>query len=245
MLRLDRYLTDMGAGSRSEVKKMIKSSQVSVNGVLIKSPEHKVDERADCVMLDSVPILYQDFEYYMLNKPDGVVSATEDKRQRTVLDLFEGFHRIDLFPVGRLDKDTEGLLLITNDGQLAHRLLSPKKHVDKTYYARIRGRVTQETVLQFKEGIDIGTDRQEMTLPAELKILSIDSVDGNVDFISQVQITIQEGKYHQIKRMFGRCGLDVIYLKRESMGPLRLDESLKPGEYRVLSDDELRRLKGL
>ena len=166
----------------------------------------------------------------MLNKPAGVISASEDPRERCVVDLIESRKRKDLFPVGRLDKDTEGLLLITNDGGLAHRLLSPKKHVDKVYYARVQGRVTQEDAELFRRGVDIGEKKQ--TLPAELRIL-------NAGEISEIELTIREGKFHQVKRMFHAAGKEVLYLKRLQMGPLRLDESLKPGEYRTLNTQEL------
>ena len=171
----------------------------------------------------------------MLNKPAGVISATEDKRDKTVLDLIKEKKRKDLFPVGRLDKDTEGLLLITNDGALAHRLLSPKKHVDKCYYAEISGGVTEDDVRVFKERINIGTQEEpEWTMPAELKILEKGTV-------SRIRLTIREGKFHQVKRMFLAVGKEVVYLKRERMGALVLDEELAPGEYRKLTDSESRR----
>lgn len=170
----------------------------------------------------------------MLNKPAGCVSARTDGQCRTVLDLIVSKKRKDLFPVGRLDKDTEGLLLITNDGKLAHRLLSPRHHVDKTYEAKIQGRVTEEHVKRFREGLDIGEER--LTLPALLEILS----SGE---ISCIRVTIQEGKYHQIKRMFHAAGCEVLYLKRLSMGSLTLDESLQPGEYRPLTEEELAELQ--
>jgi 16S rRNA pseudouridine516 synthase len=178
-------------------------------------------------------IAYEQFEYYMLNKPAGVVSATIDARDKTVIDLIEEKNRKDLFPVGRLDKDTEGLLLITNDGELAHQLLSPKKHVDKVYYAKVEGHVTDEDVELFQRGVDIG--EKEQTLPAKLVILQS-------GVISEVHLTIQEGKFHQVKRMFEAVNKKVIYLKRLSMGTLQLDETLLPGEYRRLTEEELQRL---
>jgi len=166
----------------------------------------------------------------MLNKPSGVVSATEDARYTTVVDLIRDKKRKDLFPVGRLDKDTEGLLLITNDGQLSHRLLSPRKHVDKTYYAQVAGRVTKEDAEAFREGVNIGTEeKEEWTRPEILKS----------EEVSEIRLTIQEGKYHQVKRMFQAVGKEVLYLRRESMGSLKLDETLKPGEYRPLTKKEL------
>ena len=172
-------------------------------------------------------------KYYMLNKPAGVVSAVTDTREKTVLDLLTGKKRKDLFPVGRLDKDTEGLLLITNDGELSHRLLSPSKHVDKTYFARIQGRATADDIRAFSEGIDIGDEKP--ALPAVLKILKTGDT-------SEVEITIQEGRFHQVKRMFEAVGKKVIYLKRLSMGSVVLDETLPPGGYRELTKEELERL---
>lgn len=236
MIRLDKYLADMGAGTRQEVKKYIRQGRVAVDGVITKKPDVKIDAGCQDVALDGAAVRYAAFEYYMLNKPAGVVSATSDNHSQTVLDLIGGRKRKDLFPAGRLDKDTEGLLLITNDGALAHRLLSPGKHVDKCYYASVSGAVTAEDILRFKEGIDIGTgDEKEMTMPAVLEILK----SGEV---SEVRLTIQEGKFHQVKRMFHAVGKEVIYLKRERMGGLVLDESLKPGEYRSLTEEELDRL---
>ena len=182
------------------------------------------------VTYDGHPVLYEKNVYYMLNKPAGVISASEDPRQKTVIDLIDGQHRQDLYPVGRLDKDTEGLLLITNDGELTHRLLSPKKHVDKVYYARIKGRVTEADVTAFRQGLQV--DAELKALPAELKILS-----SGED--SEVEVTIREGKFHQIKRMFQAVGKEVAYLKRLSMGSLRLDPELDLGQYRRLTDEEL------
>ena len=177
---------------------------------------------------------YASLEYYMLNKPAGVVSATEDSRDTTVLDLIRDKKRKDLFPVGRLDKDTEGLLLITNDGALAHRLLSPKKHVDKVYYAKVQGKVTEEDVRCFQEGVNIGTDgKEEWTRPGTLEIIRSSSE-------SEIRLSICEGKYHQVKRMFQAVGKEVTYLKRESMGPLVLDENLHSGEYRPLTKEEIK-----
>ncbi|WP_285823910.1 pseudouridine synthase [Schaedlerella arabinosiphila] len=229
-LRLDKYLADMGLGTRSEVKQAVRKGRVQVNGQTVREPEYKTDTETDQVWFDGQPAAYREYEYYMLNKPAGVISASEDPRERCVVDLIESRKRKDLFPVGRLDKDTEGLLLITNDGGLAHRLLSPKKHVDKVYYARVQGRVTQEDAELFRRGVDIGEKKK--TLPAELRIL-------NAGEISEIELTIREGKFHQVKRMFHAAGKEVLYLKRLQMGPLRLDESLKPGEYRTLNTQEL------
>ena len=232
-LRLDKFLADMGYGTRSGIKKEITKGSVTVNGTVTKKPETKIDTEQDRVCFHGEEAAYEQYEYFMLNKPDGVVCATSDRRERTVLDLIEDKKRNDLFPVGRLDKDTEGLLLVTNNGELAHRLLSPKKHVDKVYFARVRGAVTDEDIKQFSEGMDIGDDKK--TLPAGLRILS----SGE---ISETEITIREGRFHQVKRMFAAAGKEMIYLKRLRMGPLILDESLAPGEYRRLTDKEVAEL---
>lgn len=233
MLRLDKYLADMGVGTRQEVKQKIRKGMVMINGEVIKAPERKVDPEKENVSVNGQLISYVTYEYYMLNKPAGVVSATEDKREKTVIDCIESKKRKDLFPVGRLDKDTEGLLLITNDGALAHRLLSPKKHVDKVYYAKIAGCVTEETKKHFAAGVNIGTaEAEEMTMPAVLEIIHAGDE-------SEIRLTIQEGKFHQVKRMFESQGMTVTYLKRESMGSLKLDPNLKTGEYRPLTEKEL------
>ena len=232
-LRLDKFLADMGIGTRSEIKQWIRKGRVKVNHMVITKPESKVAPD-DTVCFDDVRVSYQSLVYYMLYKPAGVVSATRDKVSRTVLDLITDRQRKDLFPVGRLDKDTEGLLLITNDGELAHQLLSPKKHVDKVYYAKVKGKVTGEDTEAFLEGVMIEEDYR--TLPAKLTILASDAV-------SEVELTIQEGRFHQVKRMFEAMGKEVIYLKRLSMGNLRLDEGLKPGEYRELTKEEIALLR--
>lgn len=229
-IRLDKYLADMGIGTRSEVKRMISKGQVQVNEKTEKHPEYKIDTECDRVSVQGSPVQYAEYEYYMLNKPAGVISASEDSQEKTVVDLIETRQRRDLFPVGRLDKDTEGLLLITNDGELAHRLLSPKKHVDKVYYARVRGCVTEADAEQFLHGVDIGEDK--LTLPADLVILK----SGEE---SEVELTIREGKFHQVKRMFQSVGKEVVYLKRLKMGTLTLDEGLEPGAYRRLTKKEL------
>ncbi len=232
-IRLDKYLADMGIGSRSEVKNFIRKGTVTVNGKIEKSPECKISPTADEVCYNKEKISYLEYEYYMFHKPSGCVSATEDKIHRTVLDYIDT-KRKDLFPVGRLDRDTEGLLFITNDGNLAHALLSPKRHVEKTYYARIRGRVTASHQEAFRQGLDIGDEKK--TLPAELNILSSDD-------ISVITVSITEGRYHQVKRMFEAVGKEVIYLKRLSMGGICLDKTLLPGAYRRLTEEELAKLK--
>ena len=214
MMRLDKYLCETGFGTRSQVKDLLKKGQVMVNGEVVKKPELKINETTDQILCQGKKASYQKNIYLMLHKPAGVVSATEDNREKTVLDLVRPEDRKNgLFPVGRLDKDTEGLLLLTDDGELAHRLLSPKKHVDKTYYAKIDGQVTEEHVKQFREGLDIGDDKK--TLPAVLTIL----LSGPV---SEIEVTIHEGRFHQIKRMFEAVGCKVTYLKRLSMGSLVL-----------------------
>ena len=233
MIRLDKYLADMGIGTRTEVKKLVRQGNVKVDDYIVKSPEQKIDTVTHKVFCEGQEVGYEEYEYYILNKPAGYVSATTDAKDKTVLDLITDKKRKDLFPVGRLDKDTEGLLLITNDGDLAHRLLAPKKHVDKLYYAKVEGVVTEEDVRAFEEGVDIGEDA--VTRPAVLEILKSDE-------ISEIHLTIQEGKFHQVKRMFEAVGKKVIYLKRLSMGTLRLDENLKLGEYRPLTEEELEHL---
>ena len=232
-IRLDKYLADMGCGTRSQVKREIAGGSVMVNGAPARRPEDKIDTEKDSVVVRGRPQGYTEYEYFMLNKPAGVVSATEDRTERTVLDLIDARQRKDLFPVGRLDKDTEGLLLVTNDGGMAHRLLSPKKHVDKVYYAKVAGRITEEHVRLFAEGVDIGDEKP--TLPAELTVLS----SGE---ISEIELVIREGRFHQVKRMFQAAGGEVIYLKRLRMGSLVLDRELQPGEYRKLTEEEVRAL---
>lgn len=232
-IRLDKYLADMGIGTRSQAKAMIRKGRVLVNGVPVRSADQKVSCE-DHVIADGKAVAYMDYEYVMLHKPAGVISATEDKYQRTVLDLIGTSKRKDLFPVGRLDKDTEGLLLLTNDGALAHDLLSPKKHVEKCYYAKVRGVVTEEDIQQFAQGLDIGEEKR--TLPAKLQI-------QKSDLISEVCITICEGRFHQIKRMFESVGKEVLYLKRLTMGSLTLDEALPPGSWRRLTKSEIDHLK--
>ncbi|HJC75615.1 MAG TPA: rRNA pseudouridine synthase [Candidatus Mediterraneibacter faecavium] len=233
MIRLDKYLADMGIGTRSRIKKEIRSGQVIVNGKPICRPELKINTDQDEVLFQGEPVTYEEYEYYMLNKPAGVISAASDRQETTVVDLIKDRKRDDLFPVGRLDKDTEGLLIITNNGELAHRLLSPKKHVDKVYFAKVKGIVTEDDIECFAQGLDIGDEKP--TLPAELVICSSDEISG-------ILLTIREGRFHQVKRMFQAVGKEVVYLKRLRMGPVTLDDSLKPGEYRRLTEEEVDRL---
>ena len=233
MMRLDKFLCEMGIGTRTEVKAYLKKGLVTVNGDVIKKPETKIEESKDSVCFQGRKLTYEAVQYFLLNKPAGCVTATRDNLSETVMSFLPENRRDDLFPVGRLDKDTEGLLLITNDGQLAHELLSPKKHVDKTYFAVIDGEVKEEHKQLFLEGLDIGDET--LTMPAKLEILK----SGE---ISEIELTIQEGRFHQVKRMFEAIGTKVTYLKRISMGPLTLG-NLQPGEVRVLSDQELELLK--
>ena len=229
-LRLDKFLADMGKGTRSALKEAVRKGRVRVNGEVIKKADIKVRIPGDTVTLDGEEVAYAVMEYYMLNKPQGVVSATEDKKYPTVLDLIADKKRKDLFPVGRLDLDTEGLLLITNDGDLAHRLLSPKKHVDKVYYAQLDGVLTEADCAAFADGLVLEDGYR--CLPAQLRLLADDG--GR----SEVLITLHEGKFHQVKRMAARCGAPVLYLKRLSMGPLRLDPALECGKWRYLTKEE-------
>lgn len=236
MLRIDKLLANMGYGTRKEVKKLLKAGVVKVDGMTIKDAKTHVDPKTQVVTVWGEEVEYKPFIYLMMNKPKGVISATEDAVEETVVDLLEEEDRIfDPFPVGRLDKDTEGLLLLTNDGQLAHQLLSPKKHVPKIYEAIIDGEVTEDDVVAFQRGVVL--DDGYETKPAELVVI-------RSGLRSDVRITITEGKFHQIKRMFQAVGKRVIYLKRIQMGPIPLDETLEPGEYRELTDEEIALLKG-
>jgi 16S rRNA pseudouridine516 synthase len=230
-MRLDKILSNSGLGSRKEVKQIIKSGEVYVSKKRITDPGYLVDPDKENILVNGEPLYYKKFYYLMMNKPAGVITATRDLNAQTVIDLLSHpYDKFNLFPVGRLDKDTEGLLILTNDGKLAHQLLSPKKHVPKTYYAEVTGKVGNNDIQAFKQGIQL--DKDYITLPAELKIL--EAAD-----ISRVIITVYEGKFHQIKRMFNALSKKVIYLKRLSMSSLKLDESLKPGSYRELTPSEL------
>lgn len=233
-MRLDKLLSDMNIGTRKEIKTLVRKGEVLVDGVTVKDPGAAVSGN-EVIICRGKQVTYSRHEYYMMNKPAGVISASEDPKQETVLDLMPDDRRKDLFPVGRLDKDTVGLLLISNDGDLAHRLLSPKSHVDKVYFARVDGQVTQEDVRLFKEGLLV--DESLTALPAELEIRSSTARQ------SEVLITIREGKFHQIKRMFQAVGKEVTYLKRLSMGPLVLDPDLEEGACRPLTEAELAALK--
>lgn len=231
-MRLDKYLSDMGAGTRSELKKEIRKGGVSVDGHIVKDPGCSVGPSSR-VIFRGAPVVYEEFVYYMLNKPAGVISASEDPREETVIDLIPEPKRRDLFPVGRLDRDTEGLLIITNDGALSHRLLSPKHHVDKVYYAEVSGILGDQDIELFAEGLVLPDGLE--CLPADLRILSV----SDADYSSEAEITVREGKFHQVKRMFSAVGAEVTYLKRLSMGPVTLDPGLELGECRRLTPDEL------
>ncbi|MBO5572971.1 MAG: rRNA pseudouridine synthase [Clostridium sp.] len=234
-MRLDKFLADMGVGKRSDIRKEIRAGRVSVGREILRDPGAHVSEQ-DEIIYRGKPVRYETFVYYMLNKPAGVITATEDRHQETVLDLIGEQKRKDLFPVGRLDRDTEGLLLITNDGDLGHRLLSPRHHVDKTYLVQTDLPVTEEDVRVFAGGFQV--DEELTAMPADLVLLGEMGPEW-------AEITIREGKFHQIKRMFQARGKTVVYLKRISMGTLVLDESLLPGSYRRLTEEELGALLAL
>lgn len=230
--RLDKYLCDKNIGTRSQVKSLIQKGQVTVNDEVIKKPETKIAD-TDKVCFQGVLLFNEEFVYYMLHKPAGIITATEDKWQGTVLDYFKEEPCKNLYPVGRLDKDTEGLLLITNDGELGHRLLSPRHHIPKTYFVRIEHGLLADEIARLEEGLDIG--EKNLTLPAKIEVIDECSV----------YITITEGKFHQIKRMFEAVDNKVLYLKRVSMGELKLDVDLALGQYRRLTEEEIAYLKSL
>ena len=231
-MRLDRFLCELNLGTRSRVKKEIKAGLVSVNGVTVLRPEEQVREAADLVCYKGQPCVYEEYVYYLLHKPAGVVSATQDKRDRTVLDLLVGEGRSDLFPVGRLDKDTEGLLLITNDGPLAHALLSPGRHVDKEYECHLAHTFDAHQRELLEQGVDIGEKKK--CRPAVVRILAE----------KKITLTITEGRFHQVKRMLHAVGNEVVYLKRIRMDRLQLEDSLEKGAYRRLTDEEVESLRG-
>jgi len=232
-MRLDKYLVACAVGSRTEVKNFLKSGRVTVNGKKEKSAKLQINEDTDEICFDGQKLDYEEFVYYMMNKPQGVISATEDPKHKTVLDLLDDLARSkEVFPVGRLDIDTHGLLLLTNDGKLAHALLSPKRHVDKTYLAQINGVMTDEDIETFAQGIPL---KDFTCQPAKLELVSVDTEKNQ----SLVRVTIAEGKFHQVKRMVAYCGKEVVDLQRLTMGTLTLDEDLKRGEWRRLTKDEL------
>jgi 16S rRNA pseudouridine516 synthase len=236
-MRLDKFLSDAGIGTRKQIKEYIKNGMVRVDGEVAKRPELSVDPEKNEIIFDNTNLTegYAKYRYYLLNKPQGVVSATTDKHDTTVIDLIEtGFDK-DLAPVGRLDKDTEGFLLITNDGKLSHMLLSPKKHVEKEYEVLTRDKVTEEDITKLEGGLDIGDE--ESTMPAKA---FIENRDGK----EVLHLILHEGRFHQVKRMLTAIGNEVVFLKRIRMGGLYLDETLEPGDYRELTDEELKLLSG-
>ena len=234
-MRLDKCLADCGLGTRSEVKSLLKAKRITVNGKVVNNGKVQVNPETDEILFDGEKIQYEEFVYIMMNKPKGVVSATEDNLHKTVLDLIDPIYfKKGVFPVGRLDIDTHGLLLLTNDGELAHRLLSPKKHVTKIYQARVEGVMTEEDAVAFEKGIVLSDGTECM--PARLDILSTTQDE------SIVQIHLKEGKFHQVKRMVKACGKTVVDLQRLTMGPLKFDESLALGESRPLTEEELESL---
>lgn len=232
-MRLDKFLVACAVGSRTEVKNFLKTGRVTVNGKKEKSAKLQINEDTDKICFDGKKLEYEEFVYYMMNKPQGVISATEDPKHKTVLDLLDDLARSkEVFPVGRLDIDTHGLLLLTNDGKLAHALISPKRHVDKTYLAQVKGIMTNEDIETFAQGIPL---KDFICQPAKLELVSIDTEKDQ----SLVRVTIAEGKFHQVKRMVAYCGKEVVDLQRLTMGTLTLDENLKRGEWRRLSKEEL------
>ncbi len=270
-IRLDKMLGNLGYGTRSSIKQWVKQGAVRVNGEVVKDHGRQIRPNDDTVVLNGETIRYRDTVYVLLHKPAGVVSATEDMRDRTVIDLLDKeITVLSPFPVGRLDKDTEGLLLITNDGKLSHELLSPRKHVPKTYRALVAGAVGQEDAEAFERGVEL--DDGYVTMPAQLEVLaSLSAAAGDsegqmkadkpeaaaemsavLDFapsgpnatpLSWIELTIHEGKFHQVKRMFEAVGKKVLYLRRVAMGPLKLDPGLAPGDWRELTEDEIDSLR--
>ena len=241
ILRLDKYLGDHNLGTRKQIKEYLKNGRCTVNGVVAVKPDVHINELSDEIAFDGKVLSYARFHYFMLYKPAGVVSATNDKRNVTVLDLLKDENLKNLSPCGRLDIDTEGLLLITDDGVMIHNLLSPKKHVDKVYEVHIAHELSEEDIKRLTDGVDIGDKNDDgsvkPTLPAVVTQKERDS-DGN----PVIELTIHEGRFHQVKRMLEAVGNEVLFLKRLSMGPLFLDEKLAPGEYRTLTDEEIKKL---
>ena len=237
-MRLDKFLANSGMGTRKEIKEILKNKKISVNDAFVKNGKIQIDEEKDIVKHEDKIIHYKPFVYIMMNKPAGVISATEDNHHKTVIDLLNNEYRTyDIFPVGRLDIDTEGLLLLTNDGVLSHNLLSPKKHVDKKYYVKIANSLSDDDIKMLENGIKL--EENFVTKKAKVEIICNNSEKNE----NLVYITISEGKFHQVKRMFKAVNNEVLYLKRVKMGSLSLDEKLKLGEYRELTEEELNNLK--
>ena len=236
-MRLDKFLANSGVGTRKEVKELLKKRLIKVNDEIVKDGKIHVNENEDTVKYKDEIISYKKFVYIMLNKPNGVISATEDKVHKTVIDLLgDEYRTFEVFPVGRLDIDTEGLLLLTNDGVLSHNLLSPNKHVDKKYYVELEKLLTKMDIDKLEKGVEL---KDFTTKDAKVEIIE----NGGESDKIRAYITISEGKFHQVKRMFKAVGNEVKYLKRVKMGTLSLDENLKLGEYRELTEDELTKLK--
>lgn len=231
-MRLDKFLCDTAGLTRTEAKNAVKKGQIAVNGQVQKAADFKVKENTDTVTFQGRPLSYAAFHYYILHKPAGVITATEDKKESTVMDILREEKVKNLFPVGRLDKDTEGLLLITDDGELAHNLLSPKKHVDKEYLVKVRDSISEDECRKLSEGVDIGDEKP--TAPAKVERVAE----------KEILLTIREGRFHQVKRMLQAVGNEVLYLKRLSMGSLRLPKDLEKGAYRPLSEEEIYKIKG-
>ena len=228
-MRIDKYLADMGVGSRSEIKSLLKKGEVTLNDHRVKAAKTQINPYEDCITVNQKVIAYEPFVYLMLNKPKGVISATKDDRHSTLIDLINDYQHLDLFPVGRLDKDTEGLILITNNGKFNHLLMSPQHHVAKTYYVETKHAIEENTINIFKEGVPL---KEGKLKPASLEIIESNSAE----------ITITEGKFHQIKRMFHYVNNEVTYLKRLKIAELTLDETLPPGGYRKLTEGDFQRL---
>ena len=256
-IRLDKYMADAGYGTRSAVRDLVRKGHVTVNGVQVRTPDQKIDT-ASQVLVDGTQVFYEEVSYYLLYKPAGILSASRDGREKTVVDLIPEPKRRDLFPVGRLDRDTVGLLLITNDGKLSNRLLAPGKHVEKTYRAVVAGDLPEGVEDRFLAGLDIGDEKD--TAPARLRILGEMSEEQYLDCmrqhgieeenrmaslkeasprLSEVELVITEGRFHQVKRMFEAVGCSVIFLKRISMGKLSIPEDMKPGEIRKLTEEDI------
>ena len=235
-MRLDKFLKECNVCSRSESKQVLKKGLIKINGNIVKDPSYKLDENNDVVTYNDKVIEYQEFVYIMLNKPAGVISATEDSKDTTVIDLVSEYAHKEVFPFGRLDKDSVGLLILSNDGKLAHELLSPKKHVSKVYYLKINGRLDESDIEAFKNGITL--EDGYVTKEGKLEIIKSDE-------ISECLATISEGKFHQLKRMFIALDKEVVFLKRIKFKDIELDESLKEGEYRLLTKEEIDSLKSI
>lgn len=226
-MRLDKFLAQMGYGTRTEVKQAIKKGQVSINDKTVKTPKQHIEPDNDVIQFKDKVVQYEPYVYLMLNKPKNVISATEDDRHQTVIDLIHDYQHLDLFPVGRLDKDTEGLLLITNDGQFNHRIMSPNQKVPKTYYVQAKNPITEKDIAYFEQGVELSDDTCR---PAKLEVLNEST---------EALVTIEEGKYHQVKRMFHAIDNEVLFLKRMAIGALKLDDDLEKGTYRKLTEDEI------